>query len=130
MVKAHKVKESHVLVIDDNVDILNMLQVILQHKGYQASILDNTNGLIDEIISLQPDVILMDKLLSGSDGCEFCKLLKTYQQFVHIPVIMISAHPQAKKECLEAGADFFIEKPFEMNHLLKTITKALHKIKK
>lgn len=124
----NKEGQIHVLVIDDNEDILGMLQAMLQHKGYKASILDKTYELIQTIKNLQPDLILMDKLLSGSDGCEFCKQLKVDPALAGIPVIMISAHPQAKVECLAAGADFFIEKPFEMSHLLKTIADAVNKI--
>lgn len=113
------------LIIDDNEDILSMLQAMLQHQGYKTSILDKTHELIQKIKSLQPDIILMDKLLSGSDGCEFCKKIKADTGIAQIPVIMISAHPQAQVECLEAGADFFIEKPFEMDHLLQTLAKAI-----
>jgi len=116
----------HVLVIDDNEDILSMLQAMLQHQGYKTSILDRTFELIQKIGNLQPDIILMDKLLSGSDGCEFCRQLKADPVLAKIPVIMISAHPQAAIECIEAGADFFIEKPFEMDHLLKTLSGALN----
>ena len=117
---------THVLVIDDNEDILSMLQAILAHNGYKVSILDKTHELIQIVKNVQPDIIIMDKLLSGSDGCDFCKQFKTDPGFSHIPVIMISAHPQAQSECLKAGADFFIEKPFEMDHLLQTITDALN----
>jgi CheY-like chemotaxis protein len=116
---------THVLIIDDNEDILGMLQAMLEHQGYKTSTLDKTNELIQKIKNLQPEIILMDKLLSGSDGCEFCKQIKADPDIAQIPVIMISAHPQAEIECLEAGADFFIEKPFEMDHLLQTLTKAV-----
>jgi len=119
--------QAHILVIDDNEDILCMLQAMLQHQGYQVSVLAKAAGLIEIINDLRPDIILMDKLLSGSDGCEFCERLKADPELHQIPVIMISAHPQAKTECLAAGADFFIEKPFEMDQLLQTIAEALLK---
>ncbi len=117
--------QSHVLIIDDNEDILSMLTAMLEHTGYKVSTLDKTYELIGVVKNLQPDIILMDKLLSGYDGCEFCRQLKADTALVKIPVIMISAHPQAQTECLEAGADFFIEKPFEMEHLLQTLAKAV-----
>jgi DNA-binding response OmpR family regulator len=123
----NKGRQIHVLVIDDNVDILSMLHAMLEFKGYKASTLDKANELISVIKNKQPDIILMDKFLSGSDGCDFCKQLKADPEFAAIPIIMISAHPQAKIECLAAGADYFIEKPFDMDHLLQTITNALGK---
>jgi CheY-like chemotaxis protein len=121
-------RQAHILVIDDNEDILSMLHAMLEHKGYQVSVLEKPDGLIGIIAELLPDIVLMDKLLSGSDGCEFCKQIKADPKLAHIPVIMISAHPQAATECLAAGADFFIEKPFEMDQLLQTIEAAVNKI--
>lgn len=116
----------HVLVVDDNEDILSMLQVMLTHQGYYTSVLDSAQGLPGIIKAWQPDVLLMDKLLSGSDGCDFCRQIKADEAIAKIPVVMISAHPQAKAECLAAGADFFIEKPFEMNVLLQTVAAAIN----
>lgn len=114
----------HVLIIDDNEDILSMLQAMLQHQGYKTSALDKPQDLLRKVKSIDPDIILMDKLLSGSDGCEFCREFKADAELSQMPVIMISAHPQAQVECLDAGADFFIEKPFEMSHLLQTLEDA------
>lgn len=119
--------QTHVLIIDDNEDILSMLQAMLEHTGYKVTTLDRTTELIEKVKNIHPNVILMDKLLSGSDGCEFCRQFKSDAELTHIPVIMISAHPQAQIECLDAGADFFIEKPFEMNHLLQTLADAADK---
>jgi CheY-like chemotaxis protein len=114
----------HILIVDDNEDILTMLKMMLEHNGYKISIQDNTNNIKALISSLMPDVILMDKLLSGSDGCDVCRKIKTLEKIKEIPVIMISAHAHAREECLSAGADFFLEKPFEMDNLLQTVAKA------
>jgi DNA-binding response OmpR family regulator len=119
----------HILVIDDNQDILFMLRAMLQHRGYHVSIKEDTNELDSLIETTSPYVILMDMLLSGADGREICKHLKSIQKFSGIPVIMLSAHPQAKTECLAAGADFFLEKPFEMNDLFSVVDNAENKIK-
>ena len=114
-------KNAHILIIDDNEDILFMMQAMLQHKGYKVSIKANTDNLEASVEKLSPDIILMDMLLSGADGREVCKQLKKDPDFSNIPVIMLSAHPHARVECLQAGADYFVEKPFEMNDLLKVV---------
>ena len=120
--------KSHILIIEDNEDIMNMLTAMLQMKGYQVSAELNVFEIESSIKKLAPDVILMDMLLSGLDGREICKLLKAHHDgLAKIPVIMISAHPNAKKECLEAGADYFLEKPFDMEVFFKLIEKALQK---
>ena len=69
----------------------------------------------------------MDMLLSGVNGTDLCVDLKKNPSTSRIPVIMISAHPNAKEICLEAGADEFISKPFDMNDILSKIDALLHK---
>lgn len=123
-----KDSQMHILIVDDNEDILNMFKVMLEYNGYKVSVRVNSNNIKEVIKDVQPNIIIMDMLLSGSDGCEVCKELKAEPLLALIPVIMISAHPQAKTQCLQAGADFFIEKPFEMNELLQTLTDAVNTI--
>ena len=118
------VEQLHILVIDDNADILYMLQAMLKHKGYKVSIKENTTGIEAYVVELNPGLILMDMLLSGADGRELCRQFKLNEAIAAIPVIMLSAHPQARVECIAAGADFFVEKPFEMQELLKTVAAA------
>jgi CheY-like chemotaxis protein len=113
------------MVIDDNEDILFMLQAMLKIKGYKVSVKMNMDNLERTISELLPDIILMDMLLSGADGREVCRKLKGNPAFSGIPIIMISAHPEAKQQCLAAGADYFLEKPFEMNEIFGAVEKAL-----
>ncbi len=115
---------ANVLIIDDNVDILYMLKAMLSMKGYKVFTKENTENLENELKSIAPKVIIMDMLLSGTDGREVCKSLKMDPLFSHIPIIMISAHPQAKEECLAAGSDNFLEKPFDMYDVLDLVANA------
>ncbi len=121
------VNTAHILVIDDNQDILLMLKTMLTIKGYLVSVKDNIKELELSIKDLKPDVILMDMLLSGADGREVCKELRKNTAFDHIPIVMISAHSHVQEECIEAGADYFMEKPFDMNTLIKIVEEALKK---
>ena len=116
---------AHILIIDDNEDILFMLKAMFQFKGYRVSIKDNVDDLENEIIELSPDLVLMDMLLSGADGCVICRQLKANPRIATTPVVMISAMPHADQRCLEHGADHFVGKPFEMDNMLSTIDKAL-----
>ena len=119
-------KENYqILVIDDNEDILFMIKTMLEMKGYRISAKDNPDDIESFIEQTRPDVILMDLLLSGSDGREICKKLKENKLISHIPVVMISALPDAAISCKDAGTDYFLGKPFEMNDLFETINNAL-----
>lgn len=111
----------HILVIDDNEDILHMLKAMLQMKGYKVTLQPSALDIVNNLKAAMPDMIIMDMLLSGADGREVCKILKQNEEFSKIPLLMISAHPNARKDCLAAGSDFFLEKPFDMNELFSKI---------
>jgi DNA-binding response OmpR family regulator len=57
----------------------------------------------------------MDMLLSGTDGADVCRRLKKEQTLAQVPILMFSHTLMQKMTCLQAGADDFIAKPFEMN---------------
>src|SRR5437763_524588 len=112
-----------VLVVDDDPDILDALQFLLEFAGYDvkttekgeyAENLRDTNGGL-------PDLIILDVLLSGKDGRLICQKLKSQQDTKHIPIIMISAHPNAQQSVAAVGADDFMPKPFDADELLATV---------
>ncbi|HXL37892.1 MAG TPA: response regulator transcription factor [Ktedonobacteraceae bacterium] len=114
-----------ILVVDDDPDILDALRFMLEDSGYEvkttekgeyAENLHDTNGGL-------PDVIILDVLLSGKDGRLICQKLKSQEETQRIPIIMISAHPNAKQSVSAVGADDFMAKPFDMDELLATIAK-------
>jgi CheY-like chemotaxis protein len=65
--------------------------------------------------------VTADKQLSGSTVLDICRYLKSHNETKDIPVIMISASPDIGGQSINAGADGYIEKPFEIAHLLKVI---------
>ncbi|HEX4371935.1 MAG TPA: response regulator transcription factor [Puia sp.] len=113
-----KPESSNVLIVDDDVEICQMIKAILNSKGYSSSICSNGDEVFDALAANKPDVIVMDMLLSGSDGRDICRKLKSKQETKSIPVLMMSAHPSAEITCTEAGANQFISKPFGINELL------------
>lgn len=116
---------SHVLVIDDNKDILFIIESMLKLKGYTVSTKENGQNLKDLIFALSPNIILMDMLLKDGDGRQICQNLKADNGLASIPIVMLSAHPDAKKECLASGANYFLEKPFDMEDLYKAVAHVL-----
>jgi len=114
-----------ILVVDDDPDILDALQMLLEFAGYDvkttekgeyAENLHDTNGGL-------PDLIILDVLLSGKDGRLICQKLKSQHDTKHVPIIMISAHPNAKRSVSAVGADDFMAKPFDMDELLAMVVK-------
>jgi DNA-binding response OmpR family regulator len=109
------------LVVDDEPDILEFLQIILEEEGYAVTTSDKGEFLEQLHNGGLPDLILVDVLLSGKDGRDIVKHLKSQEETKHIPVIMFSAHPSAEQTAREAGAEDFVAKPFEIDLLLNKI---------
>ena len=118
---------ARILVLDDDPDIGTMIKMMLEYKGYRVTVSDRADMAQQALNNGGVDLIIMDMLLSGVNGTDLCMDLKKNPSTSRIPVIMISAHPNAKEICLEAGADEFISKPFDMNDILSKIDGLLHK---
>lgn len=109
-----------IMLADDDEGIVDAVETMLYFEGYD--VVATTQG---ERVLLPgndlPDLFLLDIWMSGQDGTEICKKLKHQTTTKHIPVLMISASRDIKNSAIEAGADDFLAKPFEMRHLLQKI---------
>jgi two-component system, OmpR family, phosphate regulon response regulator PhoB len=112
-------------VVDDDESILEVLQIIFESAGYdvQTSLHGESLQHLDD--QRLPDLVLLDILLSGIDGREICKDLKSQESTRHIPVILLSAHSDASKAANGSGADAFLPKPFDVEALIKVVQKHL-----
>jgi len=114
-----------ILVADDDPAILDSVKMILELEGYDVD--TTVNGeTVYKMEKDYPDVLLLDIWMSGQDGREICKFLKNDPLTKHIPIIMISASRDIVQSAKDAGADDFIEKPFEIEVLLKKIKSQLN----
>ena len=117
-----------ILVVDDDEGILEAFELVLTEAGYEVELSTKDGEYIwGRIKDNRPDLIILDVLLSGSDGRTICKRLKGDKTTKSIPIIMVSAHPDAEKSVKDCGADDFIPKPFEMINLLKKVQVYLDK---
>ncbi|HEY7974600.1 MAG TPA: response regulator, partial [Ktedonobacterales bacterium] len=114
-------REKRILVIDDDPDIALVLVSVVEEEGYQVDAIDGGDYLERIGEGEPPDLILLDMLLSGQDGRQIARRLKRQDATRHIPIVMLSAHPNAEREALDAGADGFLAKPFDIDVLLATI---------
>ena len=116
---------SKILVVDDDIDILSVMEILLSMKGFDVEVASRGENTFPKIETFQPDLILLDVLISGHDGRAICQQLKANPATNHIPVIMFSAHPGAAATIADYGADDFIAKPFDVNNLMKKINTQL-----
>jgi len=110
-----------ILVVDDDPDIRIMLKMMLEYNGYSATVTERAEEAEKLLRTGQYDLALMDMLLSGINGVDICVRIKQDRSVKATPIVMISAHPNARSMCLDAGADDFVAKPFDMEEMLSVI---------
>ncbi len=109
-----------VTLADDDPGILDAVGMMLEMEGFEVNATLNGNTILNFQNAL-PDIYVLDIWMSGSDGRELCKKLKTEELTKNIPVILISASNDLKRSAETAGADDFLAKPFEIDTLLEKI---------
>lgn len=115
----HKKK---ILVADDDPAILEVITLMLEDAGYEVA--NSVNGAtVEKVRGVLPDLILLDIWMSGVDGRDICKHLKAQQKTKQIPIIMISANRDTEAIAIDAGANDFLAKPFDMYRLLAMVEK-------
>ena len=117
-------KPKRITVADDDPGILDAVEMMLEMEGYEVNATLNGNTVL-EFDQILPDIYILDIWMSGADGRELCKKLKSEERTKAIPVILISASNDLKRSAETAGADDFLAKPFDIDVLLTKIQKAL-----
>lgn len=107
------IRATKVLIVDDNTGILFVLKQALTLKGYEVCISERFDG-VAAIEKIAPDLIYLDISLVGRDGREVAKELKGDERTKHIPIVILTAYPNADELAKEAGANGFLSKPFEL----------------
>ena len=113
-----------IFIIEDDQTVQEMLKMIFEKAGYEIEISSDGQSIYMER-DHWPDLFVLDKQLFGYDGLEICKYLKTKKATSKIPVLMLSATPGIEPMAISAGADDFLEKPFNTSHLMSRISKLL-----
>jgi CheY-like chemotaxis protein len=112
-----------ILAVDDDWMNREMMQAHLENAGFRVLLANSGAKALEVAVSEHPDLILLDVRMPGMDGYEACTLLKSTTETRHIPVLMITAleDEESKNRGLEAGADGFVPKPFDLEHMLTQI---------
>lgn len=117
---------TRVLIIDDDPDVRTVMNVLMKKQGYEVETAFNREDALSKLEYFQPSVILLDVLLSGTDGRELCKEIKQRDEMKIVPVIMVSAHPGAAENIGNYGADDFICKPINTPVLLEKLDRLVN----
>jgi two-component system phosphate regulon response regulator PhoB len=126
------VEQTTILVIEDEKDILELITFNLKNDGFNViTSIDGEEGL-EKTRLYNPDLILLDIMLPGINGFQFCSSIRTSKKLKDIPVIILTALGDEKNivKGLEKGADDYITKPFSNKVLLARIKNVLKRNKR
>lgn len=109
-------------IVDDDETVVEALGALLASEGFEPVPIGCWGQPIaDQVAQAQPDLVMLDMWLSGLDGRDVCMELKSRQDTQHIPVLLISASQEVAAAAREAGADAYMEKPFDVPDLLQQV---------
>lgn len=118
-------EKGQILVIDDNTEILALLRETL--SDYRVITAKCGEEGLDMLKKVDPELIITDIMMPGTNGIELTKQIKQNKHTMHIPLIILSAKNtnEEKIEGLESGADAYIGKPFNINYLRAIVARMI-----
>jgi two-component system phosphate regulon response regulator PhoB len=120
-------KMHRVLVVDDESDVTELLQYRLEQEGYRVATLNDPLGFVVKVREFEPDLMLLDIMMPELSGIQLCRIVRADPSMKDIPVIFLSARGEVEDRIkgLEAGAEDYVSKPFNINELILRISKML-----
>ncbi len=118
--------QPHLLVVDDDRDICDLLSRFLTKHGYRVSTAHDGSGLFAALETAPVDLIVLDLMLPGEDGLSLCRRLRVTHS---LPIVMLTAMGEETDRIvgLEMGADDYLPKPFNPRELLARVKAVLRR---
>ena len=119
-------EKRNILVVDDEVQIARVLKTTLSAQGYGIRTAADGQLALEEMKNWVPDLIITDLRMPNMDGLELCRRVRKESR-VPIIVLSVKGEETIKVEALDAGADDYVTKPFNVNELLARVRAALRR---
>jgi two-component system phosphate regulon response regulator PhoB len=115
-----------ILVVEPDGAMACLLQETLSLEGYAVEVTSSADDALEMARHQQPDLVLLESNLADRqmDGWELCRVFKNTEELCNIWVVMATSHPD-QSAALDAGADLYLPKPFDMPSLLSEVSHLL-----
>ncbi|MBI4574652.1 MAG: response regulator [Planctomycetes bacterium] len=115
--------KNRILVVDDNDKVRTQLTYVLSRSGFEVQVGKDAQEALGLLAGLKPEIVVIDLSLAGEDGCALCRRVKETQDAGDPIVVLLSSKRTiaAQVDALSAGADDYLEKPFQPKELLDLI---------
>lgn len=116
-----------ILIVEDDQKLRSELEIFLKNNGYDAESLNTFDNTLEDILEINPNLLLLDINLPGADGEFICKEIR---KKLNMPIIIVTSRDNEIDELLSInnGADHYITKPFNIHILLAKISSLLRRI--
>ena len=109
---------NYILAVDDIPDNLLLVQLALEQEGHRVVLADNGEAALQKIKQFPPRLILLDVMMPGMDGYEVTRRIREDKNIPFIPILLVTARSESSLvQGLDAGADEFVRKPFQIEEL-------------
>lgn len=114
---------SHILVVEDDRDIAQLVERYLTRAGHVVTLVDAGDAALDAVRARVPDLLILDLMLPRVGGLEVCRTLRGAPATASVPIIMLTARSEESDRIagLETGADDYVTKPFSPNELVARV---------
>lgn len=119
-------KATHILIVDDDSQILDMLKCTLENEGYDVDVAADGKSALALLPDCKPDLVLLDLKMPDLDGYQVLKLIREQSE---VPVIVLTGvlDPRSVYDSVNLGADDYVRKPFRSRELLARIHNKLRR---
>lgn len=126
----HFCETKQILVVDDDSTITDLVKSRLEQEGFDVTVCQNTLQAEQSLRLQKPDLILLDILMPGENGIDFCRRIRSTESHHIIPIIFFTVKGELQDKLLgfATGADDYLAKPFDMKELLARIHAILRRI--
>ena len=124
-------KPTHVLVVEDEAALADLLKYNLEKEGYRVSVANDGEEALVVAEESAPDLVVLDWMLPKAPGIEVCRRLRARQDTRNTPIVMLTARTEESDRIrgLDVGADDYLTKPFSMNELLARLRAVMRRIR-
>jgi DNA-binding response OmpR family regulator len=117
--------KKRVLIFDDDEAILEVCAIVLETNGFETVTQNNCEDILHKIDQCAPNVVLMDNKIPPLGGVRASRVIRDSPAHTGLPIVFFSANQDVARLAAEAGADEYIEKPFDLDALIAVLRRAI-----
>ncbi|MDX2159774.1 MAG: response regulator transcription factor [bacterium] len=123
---------THIFAVDDENEVLQTVGRVLEHENYDVTLINSSPQALVMLEKTKPDLLILDIIMPEMDGITLCRRLRRDPRFISLPILFLTAKGNVEDIVtgLDAGADDYVVKPFELAELRARIAALLRRGKR